>query len=117
MLANPNVSLFFVSKAYVIPEWYSVDFASVVVTGRVERVTDPAVCVRAMLSLVHRYAPENSDERNAAQMAERFPLTSIWKVTVERMEGKARAASTWVSGKTATEKDQTGSSVWLKDVK
>ncbi len=117
MLANPNVSLLFVSKAFVLPEWYSVDFASAVVTGRVECVKDPALRVRAMLALVHRYAPENSDERNAVQMAERFSYALIWKVTVERMEGKARAAAVWVPGKTVTEKTQTGPSAWLKDVK
>lgn len=117
MLANPNVSLLFVSKAFVLPEWYSVDFASAVVTGRVECVQDPALRVRAMLALVHRYAPENSDERNAVQMAERFSGALIWKVTVEKIEGKARAASVWVPGKTVKEKTQTGASLWLQDVK
>ena len=117
MLANPEVSLFFVSKAFTLPEWYSVDFASVVVTGKVSLVKDPAVRARAMMALVKRFAPNNSDERNAVQMGERFSEALIWRVDIDHLQGKARAASVWVKGKTVTEKTQTQPSSWLKDVK
>lgn len=117
MLVNPEVSLFFVSKAITLPEMYSVDFASAVVTGRASLVKDPALRVRAMMALVKRYAPENSDERNATQMGERFSEAQIWKVEVEHIQGKARAASHWVKGQTVTEKTDTGVSPWLVDVK
>lgn len=117
MLTNPEVSLFFVSKAITLPEMYSVDFASVVVTGRASLVKDPALRVRAMMALVKRYAPANSDERNATQMGERFSGAQIWKVEIDHLQGKARAASHWVKGKTVTEKTDTGVSPWLVGVK
>lgn len=117
MLANPEVSLFFVSKAITLPEWYSVDFASAVVTGRASLVEDPVLRVRAMLAIVKHYAPENSDERNATQMAERFSEALIWKVEVDHIQGKARAAKQWVPGKTVKAQTETEPSKWLVGVK
>jgi len=117
ILMNPSVSLLFVSKAIVLPEWYSVDFASAVVTGQASRVEDPAERARAMMALVKRYAPQNSDERNAVQMQNRYPLVALWRVDVERIVGKARAAKHWQVGKTVREKTDTAPSAWLVGVR
>lgn len=95
MLANNKVSLCFIGKSFLIPEFYSVDFASVVVAGVAKEVTDEAEKMQAMQALLSRYAPGNSAERNAVQFANRYPLISVWRVDIESISGKARGASLW----------------------
>ncbi|MGN1149587.1 MAG: pyridoxamine 5'-phosphate oxidase family protein, partial [Sutterella sp.] len=66
-LANPRVSLCFIGKAVTLPEWYSVDFASAVVTGTASPVTDEDEKMKAMKAILKRHAPGNSDARNDVQ--------------------------------------------------
>lgn len=115
--ANPNVSLCFVAKAITMPEWYSVDFASAIVRGKASLVTDPTERAQAMMAIVRRYAPKNSPERNAAQLQERFALASLWRIDVEKITGKARAAKKWVKGETVREYTETEPSPWLVNIK
>lgn len=115
MQTNPNVSLCFTAKSYVLSEWYSVDFASAVVAGKAFLVDDRAECVRAMMALLKRYAPDNGEERNAVQMQTQFDKVSLWKVVPTRTTGKARAAKKWVKGKTVKELTHIDPQTWLID--
>ncbi|MDO5531755.1 pyridoxamine 5'-phosphate oxidase family protein [Sutterella sp.] len=116
MLMNPRVSVCFIGKATTLPEWYSVDFASAVVTGRASPVTDKDEQIRAWTAILKRHAPKNSAERNSVQGRVRGPLAMIWKIEIERITGKARGAAKWEAGKSLTEVQDMGPSEWLKGV-
>lgn len=116
MLANNKVSLCFIGKSFVIPEFYSVDFASVVVAGVAVEVRDEAEKMQAMQSLIARYAPGNSAERNAVQFANRFALVSVWRVDIESITGKARGASLWQGSQSLKEVQALEPQTWLQGV-
>ncbi len=116
MLMNPNVSVCFVAKATTLPQWYSVDFASAVVTGKAYPVTDPKEREKAFAAILKRHAPENSSVRNKKQMEVRGPLAQVWKIEIEKITGKARGAAKWEKGKSVYEVQNMGPSSWLKDV-
>ena len=116
MLMNPNVSISYVGKATTLPEWYSVDYASAIVTGKAYPVTDPKEFADAFAAILKRHAPKNSAVRNEVQMKVRGPMAQVWRVDIEEITGKARGASKWVTGKSIHEVQDMGPSKWLKDV-
>lgn len=113
MLMNPKVSLCFVAKAFSLPEWFSVDFASTVVKGIASKVEDPEERLHAIDLILKRHAPKNSPIRNDAQIKERFPKAVIWKVKIESISGKARGAKKWEKDKSIHEVQDMGPSAWL----
>lgn len=113
---NPRASLVFVGKATTLPQWYSIDFASAVVTGTVEPVESEEEKAHAFALLLERYAPLNGEERNRVQMEVRGPMAMAWKVKIERITGKARGASKWVAGRSLGEVQDMGPSAWLVGV-
>ena len=62
-----------------------------------------------------RVAPHNSAARNAVQFANRLHLTEVWRVDIERITGKARAAQRWVPGVTLREDAEMPVQPWLRD--
>lgn len=113
MLMNPKVCLCFVAKAFTLPEWFSVDFASAVVKGTAVKVVDEAERLHAMQLILKRHAPQNSQVRNEVQINVRFPMAAIWKVNIESIEGKARGAKKWEKDKSIHEVQDMGPSSWL----
>ncbi len=116
MLMNPKVSLCFVAKATTLPEWYSVDFASAIVTGRARPVEDPDEAGMAFAAFLRRHAPGNSAERNRVQGRVRGPLAMLWRVDIVSITGKARGAAKWETGKSLREVQDMGPSAWLVGV-
>ena len=115
MEMNQRVCLCFMGKARTVPELYTVDFASAVVEGRAARVPAPEEKARAFVALLRRHAPHNSAARNAVQFANRLHLTEVWRVDIERITGKARAAQRWVPGVTLREDAEMPVQPWLRD--
>ena len=115
LLQNPRVSLCFIGKARLVPELYTIDYASAVVTGTAAKVTDPAQKEAVMREIVARLAPDNSRARNDIQFANRLPLVAVWKVQIEKMTGKARAASKWQTGVTLSTPVEMLVQKWLVD--
>lgn len=113
LLMNPRVSLCFIGKAMTVPNLYTVDFASAVVTGRASKVTDEKERERIMRAIVARLAPQNSKARNDIQFANRFALAAVWKVEIEKATGKARAAKAWVAGRSLEEPAPMPVQKWL----
>lgn len=87
MSANPRVSLLFVGEAAYSGERYTVDYASVVMAGRAERLVG-AACAEAMKKLLARFAPMQSEAQNRAYMAEQAELPACWRVSIETIVGK-----------------------------
>ncbi|MCF0252824.1 MAG: pyridoxamine 5'-phosphate oxidase family protein [Duodenibacillus sp.] len=113
MAANPKVCLVFTGKGHVLPEWYSVDFASAYVEGTASKVTDEAERRRAVELLLARHAPAVSPERNAVQLKHRLHLLAVWKVAISHVTGKARGARSWTEGKSLAEVQQLEPQPWL----
>ena len=113
MLANPRVSLCFIGKAVTLPKWYTVDFASAVVTGTARPVTDEDEKMKAMRAILRRHAPGNSDARNDVQFEVRMPWAAVWRIDIENVTGKARGAAKWEAGKSLNEVQDMGPSKWL----
>ena len=58
---DPRASLTFIAYAEDLPEEYTVDYASTVMTGRAHIVTDPQERRQAMLEICRRYAGAERD--------------------------------------------------------
>lgn len=58
---DPRASLTFIAYAEDLPEEYTVDYASTVMTGRAHIVTDPQERRQAMLEICRRYAGADRD--------------------------------------------------------
>lgn len=87
MLANPKVSLLFVGEASTCGERYTVDYRSVVMAGRAERLAG-AACAAAMERLLKRFAPMQSDEANRAYIARQSVMPALWRVSIDSITGK-----------------------------
>ncbi len=114
MLADPNVSLAFVSKSFTLGSCYSVDYASAIVRGRAKKVETEEEKRHAFDLILKRYAPFNSAERNAIQMKVRGPYAVIWRIEIDHIDGKARAANEWIPGRSPTMLQDTCTSAWLQ---
>lgn len=116
ILKNENVSLCYVAKAHLLPEWYSIDFASAIVTGKAHLIEDKKEEMVAIKHILARLAPKNSAQRNMVQMKHRLPLAQFWKVDIEKITGKARGARKWVKGESIHAVQDMGPSPWLVGV-
>lgn len=97
--ANPEVSLCFVGKANPLPERYSVDYASAVITGLASLVTEETERLAAMRAILARHAPGNDPEADAKTLENGMGYTQIWKVHITGITGKARCgAEKWRPG-------------------
>lgn len=117
MEMNPKVSVCFIGKQITVPRLFTVDYASAVAFGRASLVTDPGERGQAMMAIVTRHAPRNSMQRNAVQFQNRLPKAAVWKIAIESITGKARAAGVWVKGKTLHEPVEMPPQSWLAGLK
>ena len=76
-----------VSRAVVIPEEYTVDYASAVARGQLEIVTGDAERMEAMRLLCNHYAPTKS-EKFASCMKNSGAVTCVVRLAVEEITGK-----------------------------
>lgn len=113
MKMNRRVSLTYIGKELTVPELYTVDYASAIVEGTASIVTDPAERAEAMVAMVRRHAPGNSDARNAIQFTNRLGALAVWRIDVVSISGKARAAAKWETGKTLQEPTPMPVQPWL----
>ncbi len=74
---------------FVPPAMYSTYFQSVIVTGTAGEVTDPGEKVQALRALCQKVTPEHMDGFEAA-MEKSLAVTSVWKVRMEDISGKAK---------------------------
>ena len=89
MLSNPRVSLVFVGSANTLGDRYTVDYESVVVAGRVEKLEASSEIQDAIDVLCARFAPTKTAEENAAYVeASKNYLPIFWRVKVDRVTGK-----------------------------
>ena len=57
LAANPSASLTWIAMGTVLPAEYSVDFVSVIASGKVVRVEDPGEKKKALRAICARFAP------------------------------------------------------------
>ena len=86
---NPSVSLCVVSKAEVLPEEFSTDYASAMVTGRAEIVRDARERLRILRLFGQHFTP-NSLEEIDAYIAPRLDRACVVRIRPLEASGKAR---------------------------
>jgi uncharacterized protein len=94
---NPRVSLCYLARCrsvYEPPETFTVNYASAVVAGCAERVTDEAERRRAALALCAFQCPDAPQESVENAWAHSGDRITVWKVIPEKISGKARRPKT-----------------------
>lgn len=71
------------------PAMYSTWFQSAVVTGTAQEVTDPSEKRKALRALCQTLTPEHMDGFDAA-MEKSLSVTSVWRIQIEELSGKAK---------------------------
>lgn len=90
---NPQVCLVCVGRTRVVPEKYSTEYESAVVSGTAIAVTDDAERREALHKLCEKYAPDNLGDFEAA-IARSFHRTAVYKIAIERITGKQKKYAT-----------------------
>lgn len=88
----PQVCVTFVGDdrpVFVAPDEYTTWFQSVIVTGTAGEVTDPQEKTEALRALCQSLTPDHMDGFSAA-MEKSLAVTSVWKIHMEEISGKAK---------------------------
>lgn len=73
---------------------FSVEYAGVVVRGRLETVRDPAEEERALQAILDKYAPHLRPDRDYRPIVpEELKRTAVYRLDVEEWSGKAKKAA------------------------
>ena len=87
-----KVSYCVVAEREVVPAEISTSYRSAIVFGRAARVEDPEEKRRGLLALLHRFTP-NHMEIALAELEKDFGRTTVLRVEIHRITGKARKRS------------------------
>ncbi len=91
----PQVCVTFVGDdrpAFVPPAMYTTYFQSVIVTGTASEIIEPAEKLEALRALCQKLIPGCMDRFEAA--AEKsLSVTSVWKIRIKDISGKAKSGS------------------------
>lgn len=83
---NPKVSFCVIAKDDILPEKFTTQFASVIVFGKAEILTDKEEKIAALRLLAEKYSPgADGAEREISGSLDR---TGVVKIVVEHMTGK-----------------------------
>lgn len=74
-------------KAFFAEGDFSSEFSSVIVRGRVRRVTDDVTMRKILVALCMKYSPEHKADIGSA-MAASYGATATWIIEPEEMSGK-----------------------------
>jgi len=88
----PQVCVTFVGDdrpAFVPPAMYTTCFQSVIVTGTASEAVDPEEKSKALRALCQKLTPENMDGFEAA-IKKSLVVTTVWKVHMDHISGKAK---------------------------
>lgn len=94
---DPRASLTFIAYAEDLPEEYTVDYASTVMTGRAHIVTDPQERRQAMLEICRRYAGADRDAISTEYFDHAGSQIDVWRFDPEMVSGKSRSWTEKVS--------------------
>ena len=85
---QPRASFCVIGQDEVLPEKYTTLYRSVIVFGTVRELTDPAEKRAAIEALARRYAPGESGESIAAEIARYWDALCMLELAPERITGK-----------------------------
>ena len=86
---NSRVCLSCVGDHEAIPGKFALKFESAVIVGRAEELTDREEKLHALRILSERYTPDNMAGFDKA-IEQEYDLTSVWKIHMDEISGKAR---------------------------
>lgn len=89
--ARPEVCVTAVSRCRIVPGAFTTAYRSVVAMGWAREVTGEEEKLRALELLCRRYVPEDMDGF-AGEVKRWLPATAVWRITLDRVTGKANEA-------------------------
>ena len=92
---NPRCSVLFIASDKTLEAEYSVDYASAIVDGLAEEVSDPERKKAILRKFLERHTPHNPLEKNEAYIQEALDHLKVWKITILSVSGKARTPAKW----------------------
>lgn len=93
--SNPRCSVLFVASDKTLEEEFSVDYASAIVDGIAEEVTEPEEKKAVLEKFLDRHTPHNAPEKNEAYVREGVDYVKVWKIKILNISGKARTPGNW----------------------
>ena len=86
---NGTVCVSAVRRTRVIPEKFTADFESAVMTGKCEIVTDEKDKIGAMRAICEKYAASNMSNFAVAATPDKLLALCICKISIEQITGKS----------------------------
>lgn len=91
MAAHPAVSLAFVAFEKRLADERTVDYASAVVEGTAELVTDETERMKAFLAICEAHAAGPTAAQHMAYARREGDYAAVWRVTIDSVSGKSRS--------------------------
>ncbi len=104
LAAHPAVSLCFTAYEKRDAAEYSTDYASAIVEGTAELVTDPEEKEKAFLAIASQHARGAAAEATLAYIRKGAAWAKVWRITIDSVTGKSHnwlAASAYIEGELA----------------
>ena len=89
MRLNGRVCLSFVGDVNLVPEKFTTEYESAVVTGVAREITDDGEKTEALKQICLKYAPSNMENFEAAVSKSLF-RTAIWKIDITEITAKRK---------------------------
>ncbi|MBP3703946.1 MAG: pyridoxamine 5'-phosphate oxidase family protein [Clostridia bacterium] len=86
---NPKVCVLFVPKAVPVPEGFTTHYASAVVRGTAQEVTDLEEKTHALRVICAVFSPDFPEETERRIANGAAHTTGIWRIDIESVSGKA----------------------------
>ena len=86
---NKSVSFCAVGNTEILPAKFGTKYESIIVSGEVEEVFDVNKQI-ALEGIIHKYSPEFIDKGIKYIEGEKKEKTKVFKITIEKLTGKAR---------------------------
>ena len=87
---DPHVSICCVAKAQVVPGAMTMGYASAILRGTAQEVTDPREKLDAMNAMCRRYGVPQDHPALTSGFRACLPKTAIWRIHVTSVTGKQR---------------------------
>lgn len=99
MLANPHVSLCFITKDDIAENEFSVNYASAIIQGEACLVQDENDRKAALLAICRAKDPKAGDEASMRFIEGGLASIDVWQIKVTSLTGKARNKHLYFAGR------------------
>jgi len=87
--ARNRICVTCVGDVKIIPREFGLEYESAVINGTAIEITDEEEMLRALVVISRRFTPDDMDIFDKA-IEKNFGKTSVWKIHIDEISGKAR---------------------------